>query len=302
MRAAPGLRSVGRMLKTDEKTLTSREHLLAGIPVTEQRLELAGVSTAVLEAGAGAPLVLLHGPGASATHWLWVLPQLAATHRVIAPDLPGQGSSRGAGGPLEVAGVMDWLDELIERTCARPPVLVGYALAGAVAARFASERGDRLEALVLVDMLGLVPFAPEPRFGAALSAFLAEPGERTHDGLWRQCAFDLDGLRERMDGRWAHFEAHNLDNARDPDVMMALGALMEQFGLPALPPAALEAITVPTNLIWGRQDLATPVAVAESASARYGWPLQVIEDCADDPPIERPDAFVEALGAALEQR
>ena len=59
----------------------------------------------------------------------------------------------------------------------------------------------------------------------------------------------------------------------------------------------LERIDVPVALVWGRQDLATPLAVAEAAAARYGWPLHVIEDCADDPPIERPEAFVRALAA-----
>ena len=38
------------------------ERLLAGMPVTERRLQLAGVSTAVLEGGDGPPVVLLHGP------------------------------------------------------------------------------------------------------------------------------------------------------------------------------------------------------------------------------------------------
>ena len=41
----------------------ARERLLAGLPVTERRLRLAGVSTAVLEGGDGPPVVLLHGPG-----------------------------------------------------------------------------------------------------------------------------------------------------------------------------------------------------------------------------------------------
>lgn len=40
-----------------------RERLLAGIPATERRLQLAGVSTAVLEGGDGPPVVLLHEQG-----------------------------------------------------------------------------------------------------------------------------------------------------------------------------------------------------------------------------------------------
>ena len=39
----------------------ARERLLAGLPVIERRLQLAGVSTAVLEGGDGPPIVLLQG-------------------------------------------------------------------------------------------------------------------------------------------------------------------------------------------------------------------------------------------------
>jgi len=39
----------------------ARARLLAGIPVTERRLDVGGVSTAVLETGDGPTMVLLHG-------------------------------------------------------------------------------------------------------------------------------------------------------------------------------------------------------------------------------------------------
>jgi hypothetical protein len=38
-----------------------RGRLLAGLPITEQRLRLAEASTTVLEGGDGPPVVLLHG-------------------------------------------------------------------------------------------------------------------------------------------------------------------------------------------------------------------------------------------------
>jgi ubiquinone/menaquinone biosynthesis C-methylase UbiE len=41
------------------------------------------------------------------------------------------------------------------------------------------------------------------------------------------------------------------------------------------------------------------LAIAEAASARYCWPLHVIEDAGDDPPIEQPTAFMEVLRIAL---
>ncbi len=274
-------------------TTTLREQLLEDVPVAERRLTIAGAETVVLEGGDGPPVLLLHGPGGNSTHWARVLGPLAATHRVIAPDLPGQGASE----PVEPDRVLGWLGELIERTCAEPPVLVGHAVSGAIAARYAA--GHELAHLVLVDALGLRPFEPAPRFGAALHAFLAEPDERTHDELWRYCAVDLDGLRERTGDWWRAFAAYNLDRLQTPSVMAALDGLMERFGVPAIPDRELERIAVPTSLIWGRHDLATPLDVAEAASARHGWPLHVIEDCADDPPVEQPEALVRALRRAL---
>ena len=49
------------------------ERLLAAMPVAKRRLELTGVSTAVLEGGDGPPVVLLHDPGAMATEWMCVI-------------------------------------------------------------------------------------------------------------------------------------------------------------------------------------------------------------------------------------
>jgi pimeloyl-ACP methyl ester carboxylesterase len=277
----------------------ARKRLLAGLPITERRLELAGVSTVLLEGGAGPPIVLLHGPGEHAAKWLRVLPELVRTHRVIAPDLPGHGTSGTIEGPTHPDRVLAWLGELIERTCATPPVLVGQILGAAIAARFAARHGSKLRCLVLSDALGLAPFQPAPEFGAALSAFIMEPSPENHDRLWQRCAFDLDALRDRMGESWEHLRAYNLDRAQAPELKPIQQSLMERFGFAAIPPQELDRIRVPTFLIWGRHDLASPLPIAEAASARYGWPLHVIDGAADDPPIEQPAAFVEALRAAV---
>jgi pimeloyl-ACP methyl ester carboxylesterase len=279
----------------------ARQQLLAGLPVAERRLDLAGVSTAVLEGGDGPPVVLLHGPGEFAAKWLRVLPDLVTTHRVVAPDLPGHGTSDANGGRLDGDRVSAWLGELIEQTCPSPPVVVGHVLGGAIAARFAIDRGDRLSRLVLVDTLGLARFRPAPRFGLTMIGFLARPTERTYGRFMRQCSFDLDGLREQMGDRWEPFVAYNLELARGPGAKAA-GRLMRELGIPRIPPEDLARIAVPTTLIWGRRDRANRLRIAEAASSRYGWPLHVVEDCADDPPRDQPEAFLEALRTANERQ
>jgi pimeloyl-ACP methyl ester carboxylesterase len=152
-----------------------RERLLTGMPVTERRLELAGVSTAVLEGGDGPPVVLLHGASEFAACWMRVLPDLVRTRRVVAPDLPGHGASAVTGDPPDAGRVAEWLGQLIERTCPSPPALVGHGLGGAIAARFAADHGDRVARLVLVDSYGLGRFRPTPRFALALAGVIVRP-------------------------------------------------------------------------------------------------------------------------------
>jgi pimeloyl-ACP methyl ester carboxylesterase len=278
---------------------TARETLLADLPVTERRLHLAGVSTAVLEGGDGPPMVLLHGPAEFAATWLRVLPRLARTCRLIVPDLPGHGASRVDEGVLDVERVLRWLDELIGETCAAPPVLVGRTGGGAVAARWAAQPRRRIAGLVLVDTLGLVPFEPEPRFGLAVHRYLARPTHGTYERLMEFCAFDLDQVRERLGERWESLVTYAVELARDDHVQAAVGSLIGQFAAAPLPPEQLARIEVPTTLVWGRHDLATPLSVALAASARYGWPLHVVENAGDDPALDQPDAFVDALQTAL---
>jgi pimeloyl-ACP methyl ester carboxylesterase len=279
----------------------AREQLLTGLEVTERRLTLAGISTAVLEGGDGPPLVLLHGPGEFAAKWMRVIPDLVTSHRVVAPDLPGHGASDVDGGQLDADRIAAWLGELIDATCTSAPVMVGHVLGGAIAARFAVDRGDRLRQLVLVDTLGLGRFRPTPRFALTLIGFQARPTERTYNRFMRQCSFDLDGLREQMGERWAPFVAYNLELAQGPGAK-AVGRMLRELGLPRIAPADLARIAVPTTLIWGRQDRANRLRVAEAASARYGWPLHVIERCADDPPRDQPEAFLQALHTATERQ
>jgi pimeloyl-ACP methyl ester carboxylesterase len=275
----------------------ARERLLSGLPVTERRLQLAGVSTAVLEGGDGPPIVLLQGEFAAV--WMRVIPELVTTHRVIAPDLPGLGASEVSDGPPDANTVLAWLDELIEQTCPIPPVLVGKGPGGALAARFAIEHGSRINRLVLVDTQGLDRYRPAPGMALSFIRVLLRPTERGLQRGFRHCFVDLDGVRAEMGERYEWMAAYALDRFRTPTVKAAMRSLMRRLASP-IPSRDLDRIAVPTTLIWGRQDLGVRLHVAEAASARYGWPLHVIENARDDPAIEQPEAFLKALRTAFD--
>lgn len=274
---------------------SAREHLRAGLPVVERHLELAGIATALLEGGDGPPVLLLHGPLANAFHWAGVISSLTDRHRVIVPDLPGHGASQVVDGPLDVKQVLAWLRELINATCASPPVLVGHLIGGAISARQVAEEPERARQLILVNTFGLaVPDLP-PAFATALDHFLETPTADTHEEIWRHCAFDLARLRRHMGERWAAFASYNIERARAQTMGSVFATLMQHFAAESIPAAMLARIAVPTTLIWGRHDRATPLAIAAAAAARYRWPLHVIDDANDDPPVEQPAALARVL-------
>jgi pimeloyl-ACP methyl ester carboxylesterase len=275
----------------------ARERLLSGLPVSERRLQLAGVSTAVLEGGEGPPIVLLQGEFAAV--WMRVIPELVTTHRVIAPDLPGLGASEVSNGPPDADSALTWLDALIEQTCAIPPVLVGKGPGGALAARFAIDHSARIDRLVLVDTFGLARYRPAPGMALSFISVMLRPTERGLQRGFRHCFHDLGALRAEMGERYEWMAAYALDRFRTPTVNAAMRSLMRQLAS-AIPSGDLDRIAVPTTLIWGRHDLGVRLNVAEAASTRYGWRLHVIEDARDDPAIEQPEAFLGALRTALD--
>lgn len=277
----------------------TRRRLLAAAPLEERQEVYGGISTAVLEGGAGPPLLLLHGQGEFWGVWMRVLDDLVRTHRVVAVDLPGHGGSEVIDARLDVDGLRRWLDELIDATCSEPPVLVGHLLGGAIAARYAARDSARIAGLVLVDTLGLTWFRPAPRFAAPMALFMARPTQRSRDRLFRQCFVDFDTVGRDFGESWEDLLGYALDRAQTAQNKAALRAVMPRVGVPPIPRDDLDRIEVPTTLIHGRHGLQVPLRAAERTAQRQGWPLHVIEGARDDPAAEQPAAFLAALRTAL---
>ena len=61
--------------------------------MTSREFEVDGIRWHFLEGGRGPVLVMVHGFGANADHWLRIAPRLRKQFRVVAPDLVGFGTS-----------------------------------------------------------------------------------------------------------------------------------------------------------------------------------------------------------------
>jgi pimeloyl-ACP methyl ester carboxylesterase len=281
---------------TDEE---NRERMLVGVPVSGRRLEAAGVSTMVLEAGDGPPIVLLHGGiETGGVYWAPVIAPLTKEHRVIVPDSPGLGASEPLD-RLDAAAFSAWLADLIRSTCSQKPVLVAHSLNGSLAARFATEAaGGLIERLVLCGSPAIGRYHMPPGLILTAIRFSVRPTER-NNARFAEWAF-LDTARTRSrDPHWYDaFMAYGLSRGRNRDVKRTMRHLIKA-GSKRIPDAGLRSIPVPVALIWGRHDRMVPIHLAEEAHRRFGWPLHVIEDAGHVPHIEQPDAFVNVLRAAI---
>jgi 2-hydroxy-6-oxo-6-(2'-aminophenyl)hexa-2,4-dienoate hydrolase len=273
--------------------------LRGDLPVTVRRLDVGGVSTAMLEAGRGRPLVLLHGQGAFAEAWGPVMPALAESFHVVAPDLPGLGRSVSREGVPTGPTVLAWLRSFVDATCDERPILVGASLGGAITAHFAIQHPERVRRIVLVDSGSLGPFRPPPGAMIALIRYMRRPSPAAFARFGRYALHDAPVLPPDPDDPRAAFVSYHVDRMKDPNVRAANRSLVK-WSLKTIPLDRLRGITVPAALVWGRNDRLMRFRNAERVSRATGWPLYAIDDCGHVPMAERPAEFVEALRAATE--
>lgn len=278
-------------------TPNQRERMLAGVPATTRSLDVDGVATAVIEAGDGPPLLLLHGGiECGAAMWAPVLAPLAERHRVVAPDVPGLGES--APVPhLDADTFARWLAGVARRAGLERPTVVAHSLIGSLTAR-AATRGLPIGRLVVYGAPAVGPYRMPLRLRYVAVRFAIRPSPRNAERFDRFALLDLDATRRRDPAWFAAFDAYTRSRARQRHVKKTMGRLVARETRP-IPHEDLERIDVPTTLLWGRHDRMVPLAIGEAAAARYGWPLHVVDGAAHAPHIERPGAFVETLGTSL---
>lgn len=130
-----------------------------------------------IEAGQGAPLVILHGLLGSARNWAGIARELGHGRHALALDLPNHGASpwcEAMDYPFLAARVAEIIEGL-----EAPAVLLGHSMGGKVAMALALTRPDLVERLMVVDIAPVVyrhTFAPYIR--AMRAATLAEATRR----------------------------------------------------------------------------------------------------------------------------
>ena len=120
--------------------------------LTEKTVRAGGVTLNVAEGPpSGPPFVLLHGGGDRWQYLLPIIPSLAFRWHLYAFDLRGHGKSGRVPGAYRpehyAADVVAWMDQHL----AEPAILFGHSLGGWAALMAASQRADKVRALILGD-------------------------------------------------------------------------------------------------------------------------------------------------------
>jgi pimeloyl-ACP methyl ester carboxylesterase len=109
------------------------------------------------------PLVFVHGWQGDGGTWMPVAERLADRYRTIVIDVRGFGRSNAAPGPYRVETFADDLSALVAALDLDPLVVIGHSMGGAIAQRFAIDRPDAVEGLVLAAPVPAtaVPYPPK---------------------------------------------------------------------------------------------------------------------------------------------
>ena len=260
----------------------------------------SGLSTRVVDTGgAGVPVVLVHGLAASVEIWEDVLPALAASHRVLAFDLPGFGKASKPDASYRAEFFIDELAGFLDALGVERAHMVGSSMGASLIVRAAPKLGGRYASAALFDPGGfgryVHPFLRLPTL-PLIGPLLARPNHFANVFATRLSVRNPDVDRKAL------VELQDRLSA-EPGFARAFVRTLRGFatvrGVFDLDKVADEArsLTCPTLLLWGRDDKLFPPSQMEAAKAALPNVVrsEVLERCGHFPQIDRPEATAEAV-------
>ena len=258
------------------------------------RVETHIGTVAYRRAGAGAPLVLLHGGLSDGRSWTPQLESLAQEYDVVAWDAPGCGGSADPAADLRLADYADAVAALVRALGVGPVHLAGHSFGAGLAIDVYDRHRQLVRSLILSGGYAgwrgsLPPAEVEARLNRALADLDRPPAE------W-------------VDSYLAGFFGHRVP----PEIVEAARAMMLDVrpagALPMLTAfasadlrAVLPTIAVPALLIYGAEDVRAPRKVAETLHASIpGSRLILVPAAGHDVNLEAPQEYDAAVRAFLQ--
>jgi pimeloyl-ACP methyl ester carboxylesterase len=255
-----------------------------------KEVTVLGFKLHYLEAGRGAPVVLLHGLGGDGSRWAPNIDPLAKDFHVFALDQIGFGESDKPLANYHTGMLAEFLVGFLKAVGAPKASLVGNSMGAGVALYTAAKYPQAVDRIVLADG------------GGYRSASAGAPPAMTPEALHRrqiQNAVTRDETREFFRILF-HDKGFVTDKMVDDQLAMRLRSAFTitkvqeagEKGLGSLSEEEVRGVKAPTLIVWGKYDeLANPAEADRLEQAITGSKKVVIDNCGHMPQLEKADEF-----------
>ncbi|MGH2754102.1 MAG: alpha/beta fold hydrolase [Actinomycetota bacterium] len=275
-----------------------------GMRYTVERIRMGHMGISALVAGDpdAPPVVLLHGLGGTKASMLTIVPKLALSHRVVAVDLPGFGSSSKPRGRYDAPWFADYMFAFLEEAGLDRVALVGNSMGGKIAQEMAMRDPERIAAVVCLCPATAFSRRPIVNLVRVLRPELGFAVGRIPRSRVRTTMEDLFAKPSRIDPEW--FEAATDDflrTWRSPRARMAFFAAARHIYLEEPDGergfwGRLRAMDCRAFYIYGMQDVL--ISSDFGRKVRGTLPkarVEVWDDCGHVPQLEHPERTARAI-------
>ena len=197
--------------------------------------------------GEGKPIILLHGWLASLETMMPIQKHLAKNFKVYNVDIIGFGKSDLPDSPLNTDDFGDFLKEFIDILKIENPILIGHSHGGRTIIDYAGRNLGKINKIILIDSAGIKP-KRSPSYYMKVYSF------KTVKNVMKVFPKKFEKAREKA------LEKFGSNDYKDsPEVLRKTMSIILNEDQKSIMPN----INVPTLLIWGDKDTATPLSDAK---------------------------------------
>jgi pimeloyl-ACP methyl ester carboxylesterase len=228
-------------------------------------------------------LVLIHGLGASAERWEFVIPKFSKHYTVLVPDLIGFGYSDKPNADYTTEFFTKFLSSFLQTLGLEKITMIGSSLGGQIVVEYVFNNQKTIDKLVLVSPAGTMKQST-PALDAYIMAALYPDNEIAKNAFAMMTGQNKDVSE--------HIVENFVQRMKLPNAKFAFMSTL--LGLKHAPEITtrLEVITAPTLVVWGDLDPVIPVKYAEEFVKKIrDCRFYQMKNCGHTPYVEEPDEF-----------
>lgn len=265
-----------------------------------QQVRINGTLYRYLDCGEGPTLLFAHGLLVDRDVFTAQVRVLSQTHRCIVLDMPGHGQSGYRPDGWTLDDISSDLALMIRELSLGKVTFVGQSQGGMVGIRLAAREPECVSGLVLIGTSARAEFPERFDSWKAQREVILNGSDESRESLFRDIQHRLNGerwLADRPDEALRE-RAVMLSHNRTGLALALDAAVFTRGDIRAL----LPMITVPTLIISGESDRATPPELShEMAQAIPDSTLQLLPETGHHPTLESAEAVTDAITAFLSQ-